>query len=129
MPDRDRKIDYVEFTSNDIEATKQFYNRVFGWQFVDYGPTTPVSPMAVSPAGSTKATSSRYPAHSSSSSSTISKLQCSVSKMQEASSQKRYSPFPAARASTSVTQPATNSLPGTKSKPIDKRPAPPGQAF
>jgi len=35
---RDRKIDYLEFTSNDIEATKSFYNRVFGWSFQDYGP-------------------------------------------------------------------------------------------
>ena len=36
--DRNCKIDYIEFTSNDIEATKRFYNRVFGWSFEDYGP-------------------------------------------------------------------------------------------
>ena len=36
--DRDRKIDYIEFISNDIEATKRFYSGVFGWSFVDYGP-------------------------------------------------------------------------------------------
>jgi len=35
---RDSKIDYVEFASNDIEATKRFYNQVFGWSFEDYGP-------------------------------------------------------------------------------------------
>jgi hypothetical protein len=35
---RDRKIDYIEFASNDIEATKRFYNRVFGWSFEDYRP-------------------------------------------------------------------------------------------
>jgi hypothetical protein len=32
------KIDYIEFASNDIEATKRFYNRVFSWSFEDYGP-------------------------------------------------------------------------------------------
>jgi uncharacterized protein len=35
---RDCKIDYIEFISNDIEATKRFYNHVFGWSFEDYGP-------------------------------------------------------------------------------------------
>jgi uncharacterized protein len=35
---RDRQIDYIEFFSNDIEATKSFYNQVFGWKFQDYGP-------------------------------------------------------------------------------------------
>lgn len=35
---RDCKVDYIEFASNDIEATKRFYNRVFGWSFEDYGP-------------------------------------------------------------------------------------------
>ncbi len=35
---RDCKIDYIEFASNDIEATKRFYNSVFGWSFEDYGP-------------------------------------------------------------------------------------------
>lgn len=35
---RDGKIDYIEFASNDIEATKHFYNSVFGWSFEDYGP-------------------------------------------------------------------------------------------
>ena len=35
---RDRKIDYVEFHTTDIAATQQFYDRVFGWEFEDYGP-------------------------------------------------------------------------------------------
>ena len=35
---RDRKIDYIEFHSTDIDATKAFYQRVFGWSFEDYGP-------------------------------------------------------------------------------------------
>jgi uncharacterized protein len=35
---RDKKIDYIEFKSSDIPATKVFYSHVFGWQFVDYGP-------------------------------------------------------------------------------------------
>jgi len=32
-------INYVEFKTTDIEATKTFYNSVFGWTFTDYGPT------------------------------------------------------------------------------------------
>ena len=32
------RIDYVEFPAIDIQATKQFYSTVFGWQFEDYGP-------------------------------------------------------------------------------------------
>jgi predicted enzyme related to lactoylglutathione lyase len=35
---RDRKIDYIEFASTNIEATKAFYQQVFGWSFEDYGP-------------------------------------------------------------------------------------------
>ncbi len=31
-------IDYVEFPSRDIEATKAFFSAVFGWEFTDYGP-------------------------------------------------------------------------------------------
>jgi len=36
--DRDRRVDYVEFGSTDIAATKHFYTTVFGWTFTDYGP-------------------------------------------------------------------------------------------
>lgn len=32
------KINYLEFPAKDIEATKTFFTRVFGWSFVDYGP-------------------------------------------------------------------------------------------
>ena len=32
------KINYVEFPAKDIEATKSFFIKVFGWEFVDYGP-------------------------------------------------------------------------------------------
>jgi len=31
-------VDYIEFTSPDLEATKRFYAEVFGWEFTDYGP-------------------------------------------------------------------------------------------
>jgi hypothetical protein len=32
------KINYVEFPTKDIEATKAFFISAFGWTFVDYGP-------------------------------------------------------------------------------------------
>jgi predicted enzyme related to lactoylglutathione lyase len=32
------KINYVEFPAKDLEATKSFFETVFGWSFVDYGP-------------------------------------------------------------------------------------------
>lgn len=31
-------INYVEFPARDIPATKAFFEAVFGWVFVDYGP-------------------------------------------------------------------------------------------
>lgn len=31
-------IQYVEFPSRDLAATKQFFMAAFGWSFVDYGP-------------------------------------------------------------------------------------------
>lgn len=36
---QDRRVDYVEFGTTDIEAIKEFYIGVFGWEFTDYGPT------------------------------------------------------------------------------------------
>jgi uncharacterized protein len=36
--DHNFQIDYIEFPSTDIEATKRFYSAVFGWSFTDYGP-------------------------------------------------------------------------------------------
>ena len=35
----DLKIDYVEFASGDIAASKTFFAEAFGWSFADYGPT------------------------------------------------------------------------------------------
>jgi len=32
------KINYVEFPSKDLDVTKRFFQEVFGWTFVDYGP-------------------------------------------------------------------------------------------
>lgn len=32
------KINYVEFPAREIEKTKIFFARAFGWSFVDYGP-------------------------------------------------------------------------------------------
>ncbi|PTB88913.1 glyoxalase [Pseudidiomarina aestuarii] len=32
------KINYVEFPATDIEGTKAFFSKAFGWTFVDYGP-------------------------------------------------------------------------------------------
>jgi predicted enzyme related to lactoylglutathione lyase len=32
------KINYIEFTTTDIEQAKQFYSTVFGWSFKDWGP-------------------------------------------------------------------------------------------
>ena len=34
----DRRIDYVEFRTNDVPGTKAFYSELFGWEFTDYGP-------------------------------------------------------------------------------------------
>jgi len=32
------KIDYVEFAATDVARAKQFYAKVFGWSFQDWGP-------------------------------------------------------------------------------------------
>ena len=32
------KINYIELPSRDLEKTKAFFNQVFAWTFVDYGP-------------------------------------------------------------------------------------------
>ncbi|MEH6444614.1 MAG: VOC family protein [Oceanospirillaceae bacterium] len=32
------KINYVEIPAKDLHVTKQFFTRVFDWQFTDYGP-------------------------------------------------------------------------------------------
>ena len=35
---QDQKIDYIEFPAEDFDAIQAFYERAFGWKFVDYGP-------------------------------------------------------------------------------------------
>jgi len=35
---QNHKINYLEFTTPDIEGVKKFYAEVFGWQFKDWGP-------------------------------------------------------------------------------------------
>jgi len=37
-PGQHNKINYIEFTTTDIERTKEFYGNVFGWNFKDWGP-------------------------------------------------------------------------------------------
>ncbi|UCG77562.1 MAG: VOC family protein [Nitrospirota bacterium] len=32
------KINYIELPAKDIEATRNFFTKVFDWSFVDYGP-------------------------------------------------------------------------------------------
>ena len=32
-------IHYVEFGVKDMDSTKEFYGRAFGWEFTDHGPT------------------------------------------------------------------------------------------
>ena len=39
MKPNNNHINYVEFKANNLEQTKAFYSKVFGWQFTDYGPT------------------------------------------------------------------------------------------
>ena len=38
MAQEDQKIDYVEFHAADFDAVQAFYEKAFGWTFVDYGP-------------------------------------------------------------------------------------------
>ncbi|AMV30464.1 Glyoxalase-like domain protein [Pirellula sp. SH-Sr6A] len=37
MP-QNEKLDYVELPSSDLPSTKAFFEKAFGWTFVDYGP-------------------------------------------------------------------------------------------
>lgn len=32
------KMDYVEFPTRDLDATRGFFQAAFGWSFMDYGP-------------------------------------------------------------------------------------------
>lgn len=36
--EQDRRMDYVEFETTNIEDSKKFFSEVFGWAFADYGP-------------------------------------------------------------------------------------------
>ena len=36
--EQDKRVDYIEFASTDLDRTKAFYSGVFGWKFTDYGP-------------------------------------------------------------------------------------------
>jgi len=36
--EQDRRVDYIEFGATDLGRTKEFYEKVFGWRFQDYGP-------------------------------------------------------------------------------------------
>ena len=36
--EQDRRIDYIELPTANVEETKRFYSSVFGWEFTDYGP-------------------------------------------------------------------------------------------
>lgn len=35
---RHHSIDYIEFSVTDMQAAKDFYSKVFGWEFTDYAP-------------------------------------------------------------------------------------------
>ena len=35
---RHEKVNYLEFPAKNIPAVKEFFTRVFSWEFVDYGP-------------------------------------------------------------------------------------------
>ena len=32
------KISYIEYPARDLEATREFFGKAFGWTFTDYGP-------------------------------------------------------------------------------------------
>src|SRR5437868_2850524 len=34
----DNQIDYIEFQTTDVGASKKFFQELFGWKFTDYGP-------------------------------------------------------------------------------------------
>jgi len=35
----DKKLNYIEFQTRDLAASKRFFEQVFGWEFTDYGPS------------------------------------------------------------------------------------------
>ncbi len=34
---RNNHISYIEYKTNDLGKTKEFYTKIFGWEFKDYG--------------------------------------------------------------------------------------------
>jgi hypothetical protein len=36
--DQTNKIMYIEFQASDLDKTKAFFEKAFGWSFTDYGP-------------------------------------------------------------------------------------------
>jgi predicted enzyme related to lactoylglutathione lyase len=36
--EQDRRVDYIEFPTTDMDTTRKFYSEVFGWEFKDFGP-------------------------------------------------------------------------------------------
>ena len=38
MSEMTNTINYIEFSATDVAKAKLFYEIVFGWSFVDYGP-------------------------------------------------------------------------------------------
>lgn len=36
--DQNPPIDYIEFTSPEVEKTQEFFTKAFGWTYIDYGP-------------------------------------------------------------------------------------------
>jgi uncharacterized protein len=39
MKQTSNHINYIEFKAKDLQAIKAFYEKAFGWKFIDYGPT------------------------------------------------------------------------------------------
>lgn len=39
MNPQNNHINYIEFKASDLNAIKSFYQKAFGWDFIDYGPT------------------------------------------------------------------------------------------
>ena len=35
---KNNRINYIELPAEDMQSAKDFYGKVFGWQFEDYGP-------------------------------------------------------------------------------------------
>lgn len=38
VPENNFRLDYVEYPVIDLDRTKDFYSKAFGWRFEDYGP-------------------------------------------------------------------------------------------